>query len=100
MIFKKDSEVDVFVYVCEIVEEFRMVGIRVYVDECDIRFGRKYYDWEFKGVLFRIEVGLRDVEGKKVVLVRRDIFEKIIVERDNIVEEVRKIFDVIYENFY
>ncbi|AJC72271.1 prolyl-tRNA synthetase [Thermococcus guaymasensis DSM 11113] len=97
---KKDANVDVFAYAREIAEELREAGFRVHVDERDIRPGRKYYDWELKGVPLRIEVGPRDVEGRKAVLARRDTFEKVIVERDAIVEEVKKTLDAIHENLY
>ncbi|AIU70529.1 prolyl-tRNA synthetase [Thermococcus eurythermalis] len=97
---KKDASVDVFAYAREIAEELRKAGFRVHVDERDIRPGRKYYDWELKGVPLRIEVGPRDVEGRKAVLARRDTFEKIPVERDAIVEEVKKTLDAIHENLY
>ncbi|MCD6523381.1 MAG: proline--tRNA ligase [Thermococcus sp.] len=97
---KKDANVDVFAYAREIAEELRKAGFRVHVDERDIRPGRKYYDWELKGVPLRIEVGPRDVEGRKAVLARRDTFEKVIVERDAIIEEVKKTLDAIHENLY
>ncbi|NJE48612.1 proline--tRNA ligase [Thermococcus sp. 9N3] len=97
---KKDANVDVFAYAREITEELREAGFRVHVDERDIRPGRKYYDWELKGVPLRIEVGPRDVEGRKAVLARRDTFEKVTVERDAIVEEVKKTLDAIHENLY
>ncbi|AHL22162.1 proline--tRNA ligase [Thermococcus nautili] len=97
---KKDANVDVFAYAREIAEELRKAGFRVHVDERDIRPGRKYYDWELKGVPLRIEVGPRDVEGRKAVLARRDTFEKVTVERDAIVEEVKKTLDAIHENLY
>ena len=97
---KKDASVDVFAYAREIAEELREAGFRVHVDERDIRPGRKYYDWELKGVPLRIEVGPRDVEGRKAVLARRDTFEKVTVERDAIVEEVKKTLDAIHENLY
>lgn len=40
------------------------------------------------------------MEGKKAVLARRDTLEKITVEREKIVEEVRKTLDAIHENLY
>jgi len=97
---KKDAEADVFAYAREIAEELRTAGLRVHVDERDIRPGRKYYDWELKGVPLRIEVGPRDVEGRKAVLARRDTLEKVTIDRDAIVEEVRKTLDAIHENLY
>jgi len=97
---KKGAKVDVFAYAHEIEEELRNAGIRVHVDERDIRPGRKYYDWELKGVPVRIEVGPRDVEGKKAVIARRDTLTKEVVERHGLVEAVRKTLDGIMENLY
>ncbi|MBO8175338.1 MAG: proline--tRNA ligase [Thermococcus sp.] len=97
---KKDSPYDVFTYAREIAEELKTAGIRVHVDERDIRPGRKFYDWELKGVPLRIEVGPRDVEGQKAVLARRDTLEKFTVERAELVEKVRETLDAIMENLY
>ncbi|ASI98462.1 proline--tRNA ligase [Thermococcus celer] len=97
---KKNAEADVFAYARELAEELRTAGLRVHVDERDIRPGRKYYDWELKGVPLRIEVGPRDVEGKNAVLARRDTLEKVTVERDKLVDEVRTTLDKIHENLY
>ncbi|NJE07595.1 proline--tRNA ligase [Thermococcus sp. M39] len=97
---KKDSPYDVFAYAREIAEELKTAGIRVHVDERDIRPGRKFYDWELKGVPLRIEVGPRDVEGQKAVLARRDTLEKFTVERAELIEKVRETLDAIMENLY
>ncbi len=97
---KKDVEVDVSVYSREIAEELMNIGVRVHVDERDIRPGRKYYDWEMKGVPLRIEVGPREVEGRKAVLARRDTLEKRTVERSDLVKEVRETLDKIHENLH
>ncbi|WP_457753053.1 proline--tRNA ligase [Thermococcus sp.] len=97
---KKDSPYDVFAYAREIAEELKTAGIRVHVDERDIRPGRKFYDWELKGIPLRIEVGPRDVEGQKAVLARRDTLEKFTVERVELVEKVRETLDAIMENLY
>jgi len=97
---KKDAGSEVFEYARGIADELKKAGFRVHVDERDIRPGRKYYDWELRGVPLRIEVGPRDIEGKKAVLARRDTFEKATVERDAIVDEVRKTLDAIHENLY
>ena len=47
-------------------------GVRVRVDDRDQhRPGYKFSEWELKGVPIRIEVGPRDVEADRVVLVER-----------------------------
>ena len=56
--------------------ELKAAGIRVFLDDADKKPGEKYNYWEMKGVPIRMEVGPRDVEQGKVVLVRRVDREK------------------------
>jgi prolyl-tRNA synthetase len=76
-------------------EELRNAGIRVHLDERDLRPGAKYYDWELKGVPLRLELGMRDIEKGVVTLVRRDTGEKSLVERGAATDAVRKMLDEI-----
>ncbi len=47
-------------------------GVRVELDDRDnLTPGFKFNDWELRGVPLRIEIGPRDVAGRKVVLARR-----------------------------
>jgi prolyl-tRNA synthetase len=47
-------------------------GVRVKLDDRDhLNPGAKFYEWERKGVPFRMEVGPKDVDKQQVVLVRR-----------------------------
>ncbi|HEV2146974.1 MAG TPA: proline--tRNA ligase [Longimicrobiaceae bacterium] len=51
-------------------------GIRTHVDDRDkMSPGAKFYEWETKGVPFRIEVGPKDIAKEQVVLVRRVVGE-------------------------
>lgn len=98
---KKDSPYDVVAYARGIMEELKNAGIRVHLDDREeIRPGRKFYEWELKGVPIRIEVGPRDVESGKAVIARRDLLEKESVSREEVVEAVRKTMDSIMENLY
>ncbi|MCD6558345.1 proline--tRNA ligase [Palaeococcus sp. (in: euryarchaeotes)] len=98
---KKDSPYDVVAYARGIMEELRNAGIRVYLDDREeIRPGRKFYEWELKGVPVRIEVGPRDVESGEAVIARRDLLEKESVSREEVVERVKKTMDSIMENLY
>ena len=54
--------------------------LRVYFDDRDIRAGKKYYEWEMRGVPLRIEIGPRDIQNKKLVTYRRDTQEKEIID--------------------
>ncbi len=70
----------------------------VKVDNRDLRPGKKYYEWELKGVPVRIEIGLKEVESNTVTVFRRDNFNKINVKTDNLLEEVQKLMNEIIEN--
>jgi prolyl-tRNA synthetase len=86
-------------YVEEIEDELKRAGIRVKTDwREDVRPGRKFYEWEAKGVPVRVEIGAREVETSTVLLVRRDTLEKRAVERTRLVEEVKRMFSEIFEN--
>ncbi len=51
-------------------------GVRTHIDErSNLTPGAKYYEWELKGVPFRIEVGPRDIEKQQLVLARRLVAE-------------------------
>ena len=51
-----------------VAKELKNSGLRVKVDERDIRPGAKHYDWEIKGVPIRLELGPRDLAADKCVL--------------------------------
>jgi len=73
-------------------------GIRVRVDDRDdMRPGAKFYYWELRGVPVRIEIGAREARESRLTLVRRDTLEKRSVPAENVVVEVRRLFDEIYE---
>ena len=71
---------------------------RVYIDDRDIRPGKKFYDWEIKGVPLRIEIGPKDIENKKITLFRRDTAEKFQVDEDQLEEVIEKTLNNIMEN--
>jgi prolyl-tRNA synthetase len=47
-------------------------GLRVKLDERDLRPGNKFADWEMRGVPVRVEFGAKDLEAGVATLVRRD----------------------------
>src|ERR671932_242948 len=48
------------------------VGVRVTIDERDLRPGFKFADWELRGVPLRLELGARDLAAGAAPLHRRD----------------------------
>ena len=62
--------------------------------------GYKFNDWEMRGVPVRIELGPRDIENGKCVVVRRDTAEKIEVMLDEINEKLELILNDIQSNMF
>ena len=77
---------------------------KTYRMELDIRDqyspGYKFNDWEMKGVPVRIELGPRDIEAGKCVVVRRDTFEKIEVNLEELETKLNNILEEIQNNMY
>lgn len=71
-------------------------GLRVLLDDRDIRPGKKYYEHELKGIPIRLELGPRDLENKQAVAVRRDNGEKVQIPLDdsgtynNFIDNIKK----------
>lgn len=70
-------------------------GIRVKLDDRDVRPGSKYYDWEIKGVPLRLEIGGRDIENNVVTFARRDTGEKGTIDLKNVGEGVELVLKMI-----
>ncbi|MGQ9583197.1 MAG: proline--tRNA ligase [Thermoplasmatota archaeon] len=71
-------------------EELRASGLRATLDARDLRPGAKFYHWERLGVPLRAELGPRDIQGGRVVLVRRDSRQKLAVRREEAAAEARR----------
>ena len=56
----------------QVVESWKEAGVRTRVDAREnLSPGAKFYEWERKGVPFRVEIGPKDLERGQLVLVRR-----------------------------
>jgi prolyl-tRNA synthetase len=75
--------------------ELRSAGLRVHLDDRDVRPGVKFYDWELKGVPLRLELGGRDIEKGVVTFVRRDNGEKTLIDRGSVVDETKNVLKAI-----
>jgi len=79
IIFKEGAR-EVLDFCGELKNQLRSSGIRVHLDDRDLRAGKKFYEWEMRGVPLRIEIGPRDLKEGKIVFKRRDTLEKEFVE--------------------
>ena len=85
-------------------EEVYNVLSKTYRMELDAREqyspGYKFNDWEMKGVPVRIELGPRDIEAGKCVVVRRDTLEKIDVNLDELETRLQEILNDVQQNMF
>ena len=83
-------------------ENHRNSYIRVHVDDRDqVTPGFKFNEWEMKGVPIRIELGPKDVNEGKVVLVRRDTGEKRDLDMRNIdVTRIEDEIEIIHNDMF
>lgn len=61
----------------EVREELAKAGIRVKMDDSDKSPGWKFSEQEMRGIPIRVELGPKDIEAGKCVMVRRDTREKV-----------------------
>ena len=76
------------------------IGIRVKLDDSDKTPGRKFSEYEMKGVPLRIEIGPKDIENNQCVLVKRNTGVKIKVSLDSLKEEIPQLLKKIHEEMY
>ena len=74
---------------------------RVKLDDRDqVSPGFKFNDWEMRGVPVRIELGPRDIENNKCIVVRRDTSEKIEVSLNELQTKLNDILEEIQTNMF
>lgn len=73
---------------------------RVELDDSDNSPGWKFSQHEMRGVPLRLEIGPRDIEENKCVLVRRDNREKSFVSLDNLNDEVSALLKAVTKGLY
>ena len=98
ILFKKGKE-EVMAKCEEIKNDLESAGLRVNIDDRDIRPGKKFYDWELKGTPLKLEIGPRDLENNITIAMRRDDGEKVeIALDDNLVDNVKELLEKYGEN--
>ena len=82
-------------------KELREAGLRVRLDAREeFTPGWKFSDWEMRGVPLRVEVGPKDIQENRAVLVRRDIKKKDFVGLASLAPQVKKILQEIQSSLY
>ncbi len=75
-------------------------SFRVELDDSENSPGWKFAQHEMRGVPLRLEIGPRDIEENKCVLVRRDNREKSFVSLDNLKTEVTALLKAVTDGLY
>ena len=71
-------------------------NITYYFDDRDkISPGFKFNEWEMKGVPLRIEIGMRDIQNKEIIMARRDKSSKSSYPSNNLITEIENELDDI-----
>ena len=83
-----------------LLNQLKVSGIRVDMDDTDKTPGFKFSEQEMLGIPTRIEIGPKDIENNQVVVVRRDNGEKIVVSLNDIEKELPNILENIQKDMF
>ena len=73
----------------------RLSNFRVKVDDTDKSPGWKFSEQEMRGIPLRIEIGPKDIEANKCIIVRRDTREKMEVSLDELEVKIPELLTTI-----
>lgn len=92
----KDGVMDAAKSVCE-----RLGKVcRAKLDDSDKSPGWKFSEQEMRGIPVRIELGPKDIEAGKCVVVRRDTREKIEVALEDLEQKIPEILETIQKEMF
>lgn len=69
----------------------KLNGFRVKVDDSDKSPGWKFSEQEMRGIPIRVEIGPKDIEAGKCVIVRRDTREKLEVSLEELARKAEEV---------
>lgn len=99
-IFQNKNKAEVLKYSEDVFNELKK-EYRVVMDADDNNSpGWKFAEWELAGVPVRIEIGPRDMENSKVVLVRRDTGEKLFIDKREASDKIKNLLSDIQADLY
>ncbi len=73
---------------------------RAKLDGSDKSPGWKFSEQEMRGIPLRVEIGPKDIEANKCVVVRRDTREKIEVSLDQLEEKIPEILETMQSDMF
>tara|TARA_B100000945_G_C20402407_1_gene608070 strand:- start:530 stop:1999 length:1470 start_codon:yes stop_codon:yes gene_type:complete len=101
-IAKKDDDLDnIESYLSDLINNFKDKDVRFLFDSRPkMSPGFKFNEWEMKGVPIRLEVGPRDIEGKGVMVARRDTGKKESIAITDASDAILSLLDEIQSNLF
>ncbi len=99
-IFKNKNKAEVVGYAEKLYEQMKGRYKVVFDDDEANSPGWKFAEWEMKGVPVRIEIGPRDMENGKAMLVRRDTGEKEAVAIEDAADRVGELLEQIQKDLF
>ncbi|MDE6742412.1 MAG: proline--tRNA ligase [Lachnospiraceae bacterium] len=82
----------------ELKDRLVKAGFKVKVDDSDKSPGFKFAEQEMRGIPVRIEIGPKDIENGKCIVVRRDTREKIEVVLGELETKVKEILETMQKD--
>ena len=97
-IWRSDDEMEtVLAKAHEFTSDWDMLFFKI-DDRDNIKPGRKFNEWELKGIPIRIEIGPRDCENDEVVVVRRDTGEKVTMPTEGLLPKLEALLETIQDD--
>ena len=99
-VFSKKNKNKVLEESEKIMKKLESLNIKTKIDLSEKRPGEKYHEGELKGIPFRLEIGEKEIENKKLTLFTRDIMKKEVISTDELpkLKELGKEFDMRLKN--
>lgn len=99
---KADKDSKVLIAYCQMIKEtLNNGGVRVKIDDrLEPSVGRRFNEWEVKGVPLRFEVGHKEAVDDTVTIVRRDTGEKLTLKKSAMLVETEKILAQMQKDLF
>ncbi|MEK7119743.1 MAG: proline--tRNA ligase [Patescibacteria group bacterium] len=92
-IHKKGDDGKALALYCEdVCEALGRGSVKVKLDDREEpSVGRRFNEWEIKGVPVRLEVGSKELADRSVTIARRDTGEKMTVDREEVLDNIERL---------
>jgi prolyl-tRNA synthetase len=99
-IIYKEVEEKVLNFCIELADSLEKANIRVHLDSRDIRAGKKFYEWEMRGIPVRLEIGPKDIDHKTLVISRRDKLQKetVNIKSIDLISHIKTVLEDVNQN--